>query len=236
MQTLPGEAVFRLSTVIHRIHVRLSLSRNRRAALALEHAASSRQEDCHGFARRSSAQSVPGWNPLHHRGPRRRRGPSSHPFAISRISRRPSGGTTGRCGRSNAFASRPHGTTPIAAENNFARRNRASVGGVECLTPGGVPPSPQPLTHPAKDPGPSGAGVFFCFSVQTPRYPRLRCPEVQEFVAPARGCVPSSCAHPEFQRTRGAAPDNEIVIGCLETPTTRSSRCTISAAAGKSED
>ena len=22
-------------------------------------------------------------------------------------------------------------------------------------------PSPQPLTHPAKDPGPSGAGVFF---------------------------------------------------------------------------
>jgi hypothetical protein len=59
-------------------------------------------------------------------------------------------------------------------ENNFARRNRPRVGGVECLTPGGVPPSPQPLTHPAKDPGPSGAGVFFYLQRETTRHPRTR--------------------------------------------------------------
>jgi hypothetical protein len=39
-------------------------------------------------------------------------------------------------------------------ENNFARRNRPRRPGVESTTPGGVPPSPQPLTHPARDPGP----------------------------------------------------------------------------------
>jgi hypothetical protein len=71
-------------------------------------------------------------------------------------------------------------------ENNFARRNRASVGGVECLTPGGVPPSPQPLTHPAKDPGPSGAGVFFCLQHDNDKAsagpPAV--PGVQELVTP----------------------------------------------------
>ena len=46
-------------------------------------------------------------------------------------------------------------------ENNFARRNRRRRPSVETTAPGGVPPSPQPLTHPARDPGPPfGAGVF----------------------------------------------------------------------------
>ena len=99
-------------------------------------------------------------------------------------------------------------------ENNFARRNRARVGGVECLTPGGVPPSPQPLTHPAKDPGPSGAGVFFCLQRDNDKASagRRRCREFRSSSRRARCCVPSSCAHSKFQRTRGAAPDNEIVI------------------------
>ena len=39
-------------------------------------------------------------------------------------------------------------------ENNFARRNRRRRPSVETTAPGGVPPSPQPLTHPARDPGP----------------------------------------------------------------------------------
>jgi hypothetical protein len=39
-------------------------------------------------------------------------------------------------------------------ENNFAGRNRPRRAGVESTAPGGVPPSPQPLTHPARDPGP----------------------------------------------------------------------------------
>ena len=47
------------------------------------------------------------------------------------------------------------------SENNFARRNRPRRPSVEWTAPGGVPPSPQPLTHPARDPGPLfGAGVF----------------------------------------------------------------------------
>ena len=40
------------------------------------------------------------------------------------------------------------------SENNFARRNRPRRPSVELTAPGGVPPSPQPLTHPARDPGP----------------------------------------------------------------------------------
>ena len=40
------------------------------------------------------------------------------------------------------------------SENNFARRNRPRRPSVGLTAPGGVPPSPQPLTHPARDPGP----------------------------------------------------------------------------------
>jgi hypothetical protein len=40
------------------------------------------------------------------------------------------------------------------SENNFACRNRPRRPSVELTAPGGVPPSPQPLTHPARDPGP----------------------------------------------------------------------------------
>jgi hypothetical protein len=48
-----------------------------------------------------------------------------------------------------------------AAKINFRRLERKPPSRVFSLTPGGVPPAPQPLTHPATDPGPSGAGVFF---------------------------------------------------------------------------
>ena len=39
-------------------------------------------------------------------------------------------------------------------ENNFWGRNPPRRASVELTAPGGVPPSPQPLTHPARDPGP----------------------------------------------------------------------------------
>jgi hypothetical protein len=42
-------------------------------------------------------------------------------------------------------------------ENNLVRPERSACSGVVHPTPGGVPPSPQPLTHPAKDPGPHRA-------------------------------------------------------------------------------
>jgi hypothetical protein len=45
-------------------------------------------------------------------------------------------------------------------ENNFSDRKPPRRRSVELTAPDGVPPSPQPLTHPARDPGPFGAGVF----------------------------------------------------------------------------
>src|SRR5262245_42603705 len=59
-------------------------------------------------------------------------------------------------------------------ENNFAGRNRPRRPGVESTTPGGVPPSPQPLTHPARDPGPLLApGSSFIGPLWKTRYENL---------------------------------------------------------------
>jgi hypothetical protein len=52
-------------------------------------------------------------------------------------------------------------------ENNFDGLERSDGLGVEYSTPDGVPPSPQPLTHSAKDPGPFGRrGLLFLWVVQ----------------------------------------------------------------------
>ena len=59
----------------------------------------------HEFAGRSSPEPVPGRHALCHRGPRRGPGASSHPFAISGISRRPACRAAGRRGGSDAVAS-----------------------------------------------------------------------------------------------------------------------------------
>src|SRR5262245_36478282 len=61
-------------------------------------------------------------------------------------------------GRGRAAGGRARGPQ---LENNFGGQEPLVHGSVVYPTPGGVPPSPQPLTHPATDPGPSGAGVFF---------------------------------------------------------------------------
>ena len=86
------------------------------------------------------------------------------PFAsICDISSFPTAGKsnsqpTSRIGHARS-AAEAHGA--LGAENNFSHRKPGQDLGVEPTAPGGVPPSPQPLTHPAIDPGPFGRGLPF---------------------------------------------------------------------------
>src|SRR5438552_10504910 len=56
---------------------------------------------------------------------------------------------------------RRRGARALGAENNFAHRKPGRDLGVEPTAPGGVPPSPQPLTHPAIRPWPFWPGSSF---------------------------------------------------------------------------
>src|SRR6058998_4239254 len=86
------------------------------------------------------------------------------PFAsICDISSFPTAGKsnsqpTSRIGHARS-AAEAHGA--LGAENNFAHRKPGQDLGVEPTAPGGVPPSPQPLTHPAIRPWPFWPGSSF---------------------------------------------------------------------------
>ena len=115
-----------------------------------------RQEEIMG----SFAEGLPNRFPVGTRyvveGPWRRPRSPSHPFAISRVSRRQASQTPSRRRASDTLAAPPRRT-----ENNFAHRKPGQDLGVEPTAPGGVPPSPQPLTHPAIRPWPFWPGSSF---------------------------------------------------------------------------
>ena len=115
----------------------------------------------HGFLRRRSAEPVSGRHSL--RGRRFWRGPRPPYASICDISSFPTEG------KSSCQPTSPIGPARTVAkaraaqgsENNFGHRNPGRRLSVEPTAPGGVPPSPQPLTHPAIDPGPFGRGLPF---------------------------------------------------------------------------
>ena len=114
----------------------------------------------YGFLRRGAPEPVPGRHTICSRGPWRRPRSPSHPFAISRVSRRQASQTPSRRRASDTLAAPPR-RTALGAENNFAHRKPGRDLGVEPTAPGGVPPSPQPLTHPAIRPWPFWPGSSF---------------------------------------------------------------------------
>jgi hypothetical protein len=63
---------------------------------------------------------------------------------------------------------RNRGCSPLDKKFFAARGNEPLAHALRGLTPGGVPPSPQPLTHPAIDPGPFGRrGLLFFEGAET---------------------------------------------------------------------
>ena len=104
---------------------------------------------------------VPGRHTICSRGPM---AAPKEPFAsICDISSFPTAGKsnsqpTSRIGHARS-AAEAHGA--LGAENNFAHRKPGQDLGVEPTAPGGVPPSPQPLTHPAIRPWPFWPGSSF---------------------------------------------------------------------------
>src|SRR5262249_6052446 len=106
-------------------------------------------EGIHGFPCGRSSQPVPGRHALRGRGPRRRTGPPSHPFAISGVSRWPPRQTTGRPGAPGALAP----TAPLSA-----RQGSKIISGIgTAWRPGRLNrnagwSAPQPPTpHPSGD-------------------------------------------------------------------------------------
>ena len=115
----------------------------------------------YGFLRRGAPEPVPGRHTICSRGPM---AAPKEPFAsICDISSFPTAGKsnsqpTSRIGHARS-AAEAHGA--LGAENNFAHRKPGRDLGVEPTAPGGVPPSPQPLTHPAIRPWPFWPGSSF---------------------------------------------------------------------------
>jgi hypothetical protein len=77
-------------------------------------------------------------------------------------------------------------------ENNFIGWERSGGLDVYLPTPGGVPPSPQPLTHPAKDPGPLRAPGSSFLSLGGER-----CGKIASSLELLLGSVVASLAFPE---------------------------------------
>jgi len=121
---------------------------------------------CHEFTGRSSSQPVPGRNPLRHGRSRARRGSSPHPFAISRISRRPPGGTAKRCRGADAISARtpasPHVLQKIISSAGTARAMPRWMSSAGWRAP--QPPTPHPS---GERPWPFGRrGLLLCASWQ----------------------------------------------------------------------
>jgi len=122
-------------------------------------------------------------------------------------------------------------------ENNSAGQEPGAGPCVEHPTPGGVPPSPQPLTHPATDPGPFGRrGLLFCPVCRVPGPRRAGNPLVPPCgLASAPGW--QTCPFekpgaflafaPARNRVSARSRDRDPGLAYIR-PTTRSSRCTIS--------
>jgi len=90
------------------------------------------------------------------------RGPLRIRLRYLEFSRRQTYRIAGRSGASRAHASPPRRPAGQGSKIILPRGNSRRHPSVVLTAPGGVPPSPQPLTHPATDPGSIGAGVFFC--------------------------------------------------------------------------
>ena len=110
---------------------------------------------------RASAKPLPGRYPICHRGPGR-----PYPSALSRVSRWPSGRPAVRGGVAAIRAA--VGTPGRRPEINFTIRGTSGGLRIVMTKPGGVPPAPQPLTHPAnrpwfpfREPGSSFVGCRF---------------------------------------------------------------------------
>ena len=174
------------------------------------------QEEFHASANASASQPISRRDALCRRKPPWARW-AEYPLALSRIPRWPTYGTSAAADSPVALRAAP----AIRLKIIFHRGERNARFGIDQPTPGGVPPSPQPLTHPATDPGPLGRqGLLFAGQLVLGQLASALTagPEFDwnalMRMQPGGGRTPASrfCDHRAYAR-----------------PMTRSSRCTISA-------
>jgi hypothetical protein len=128
------------------------------------------EENRHGFASRSSSAPVPGGNPLRGRGPRRRRGTSAYPFALSGVSRRPARRPAGRYGGAGAVASAAPRSTGNRSKIISTPWNGPAASALTDQRRVACPPAPNPSPIRRKTLAPFGRrGLLFC------RFARMYC-------------------------------------------------------------
>ena len=159
----------------------------------------------------------PGRHPLRHRGPAAGRRRSSYLDAISGVSGRPAGPAAVRQGRAQERAEKPPSPRPQRRRPKIVGKTGNAASARTLLKRRRVAcPSPPPLSHPATGTlAPSGAGVLVIRACSR-LFPRTFPPQK----------TPSDRFPPASGSRKSARHANPPAQPC---PTTRSSRCTISA-------
>src|SRR5262249_40181783 len=180
---------------------------------------------------------------LRRRGPRRRPGNFSHPFAIPRVSRWQAYRVAARSGASRAHASPPRRPAGQGSKIILPRGNSRRRPSVVLTAPGGVPPAPHPSPIRRQTLAPLAPGSSFMGSHRTDSE-RHDAPLAIESAGPLpmrrwRGRRVGGSLYSSLFGTKPGAVSVHLPIasrGDLKhplvryaRPTTRLSRCTISA-------
>jgi len=115
----------------------------------------------YGFLRRGAPEPVPGRHTICSRGPWRRPRSPSHPFAISRVSRRQASQTPSRRRESEARAAPPRRTARSGPKIILRTGNPGDTWALNRQRRVECPPAPNPSPIRRLDPGPFGRGLPF---------------------------------------------------------------------------